>query len=146
MKGKRPQVIYWDTSAILSALLKDDNSEQAKKYIDLDAVHLISSLALAETYAVVTRLRRDRLLTDVLVETVCEILVTGPWRQLKIGPGIVEIKTLAIKWPLRGADLWHLATAKTLQSELPELLLLTFDKKLHSAASGEDLSPSDCLL
>ena len=36
MKGKRPQVIYWDTSAILSALLKDDNSEQAKKYIDLD--------------------------------------------------------------------------------------------------------------
>lgn len=140
MKGKKPQVIYWDTSAILSTLLQDDHSEQALRYAGLDAIHLISSLAVAETHAVLNRLRRERLLADILIEAALEALETGPWRQLKIGPGAAEIKKLAQKWALRGADLWHLATAKTLQPELPELLLLTFDKRLYFAASGEDLA------
>jgi hypothetical protein len=35
------------------------------------------------------------------------------------------------KWPLRGADLWHPATAKNLLNELPELVLLTFDSSLE---------------
>jgi hypothetical protein len=40
---------------------------------------------------------------------------------------------------LRGADLWHLASAKTLQEELPELILLTFDDQLMNAVTGERL-------
>jgi hypothetical protein len=46
---------------------------------------------------------------------------------------------LATKWPLRGADLWHLAAAKSLQTELPELAFLSFDLKLAAAAKGEGL-------
>ncbi|MGH2424940.1 MAG: hypothetical protein ACRDF1_01465 [bacterium] len=42
-----------------------------------------------------------------------------------------------MKWSLRGADLWHLCTAKSLQSELPELRILTFDARLATAARGE---------
>jgi hypothetical protein len=41
---------------------------------------------------------------------------------------------------LRGADLWHLALAKTLQADLPELGLVTFDEALAEAAVGEGLS------
>jgi hypothetical protein len=41
--------------------------------------------------------------------------------------------------PLRGAGLWHLATAETLPSDLPELTLLTFDARLAAAAEGEGL-------
>jgi predicted nucleic acid-binding protein len=139
MKLKSPRVIYWDSSAVLSILLQDDHSEQALRYAGLDVIHLISSLAVAETHAVLNRLKRERLLADILIEAALEALETGPWRQLKIGPSAAETKKMAQKWPLRGADLWHLATAKTLQFELPELLILTFDKRLYSAASGEDL-------
>jgi hypothetical protein len=64
-----------------------------------------------------------------------EVLKKGPWRQLKIVPDTAEIKVLAKKWPLRGANLWHLATAKTLQRELSELLVLTFDNRLYYAAN-----------
>jgi len=40
---------------------------------------------------------------------------------------------------LKGADLWHLATAKTLQEQIPELVMFTFDDRLRVAAEGENL-------
>jgi predicted nucleic acid-binding protein len=49
------------------------------------------------------------------------------------------IKALSQKWSLRGADLWHLAVGKTLQNQIPELELLTFDKRLRIAAKKEHL-------
>ena len=36
---------------------------------------------------------------------------------------------------------WHLATAKSLRSKLPELVFLTFDSKLEDAARGEGMLP-----
>jgi hypothetical protein len=36
--------------------------------------------------------------------------------------------------------LWHLAAAKSLQRDLPEIFLLTFDDKIEVAARGEDLT------
>lgn len=134
-------VVYWDTSAIISALFKDAYSEVASAWARKEGVHLISTLAVAETYAVISRIQRERFLADVLVEAAIEALENGPWRQLYIGPKEEYIKKLASKWPLRGADLWHLATAKTLQAEIPELIMLTFDRRLNTAAHGEKLSP-----
>jgi len=49
------------------------------------------------------------------------------------------VEKLSKKWPLRGADLWHLAAAKALQREFSELYVLTFDKRLGKAAKGEGL-------
>lgn len=77
---------------------------------------------------------------DVLTEAAIEALHQGFWRRLHMGPQWVQISRLALKWPLRGADLWHLATARSLQEQLPELVLLTFDEKLETAARGEGLS------
>lgn len=68
-----------------------------------------------------------------------ESLEEGPWRRLYLTPDWDEFKSLAHKWPLRGADLWHLATAKTLQKRIPEFYLLTFDNRLMVAAMGEGL-------
>jgi|LSQX01.3.fsa_nt_gb predicted nucleic acid-binding protein len=140
MKFIDPHIIYWDTSAVISTLFQDEHSEQALYYAGLEGAHLISSLALAETHAVLNRLRRERLLNDILFAAAVESLETGPWKHLKIVPDDTEIKVLGKKWPLCGADLWHLAAAKTLQEEFPELLLLTYDNRLHLAASGEDLA------
>lgn len=140
MKPSFASVIYWDSSAVLSTILQDSHSEQALYYAGCNAVHLLSSLTLAEVYAVLHRIKRERILTEILVERSLETLESGPWRKLTIGPDASELKILASKWALRGADLWHLATAKTLQFEIPELMILTFDQRLYQAAAGENIS------
>jgi len=133
-------VIYWDASAILSALFKDRHSNEAQNWANQkNNIHLMSTLAYAETCAVVSRMQRDGILADIVIKAALEILEGGHWRHTNTWPEWKIIQPLSLKWPLRGADLWHLATAKTLQNELPELLLLTFDSRLNAAALGEGM-------
>ena len=139
MKNDTQSVVYWDSSAILSALFKDARSEEAIEWSRKKGVHLISTLAYAEVCAVITRLKRERILADVLVMAAFEALDLGPWRHLNISPDWELIKALSQKWSLRGADLWHLAIGKTLQNQIPELELLTFDRRLSAAATKEYL-------
>lgn len=140
MPRNDPHVIYWDASALLSALFKDRYSDEAQKWAQQeDSIHLISTLAYTETCAVIARIQRDSLLADLLIEAALEILEGGPWHHLNAWPEWKIIRPLSVKWPLRGADLWHLATAKTLQKQLPELFLLTFDNRLNTAALGEGM-------
>jgi hypothetical protein len=68
-----------------------------------------------------------------------EAIATGPWRFINLSPRPGEIAKLSSKWPLRGADLWHLALVVSLKLHLPELTLLTFDTRLQVAAQGEHL-------
>jgi len=127
-------IIYWDASAILSILFQDAHSEEARRWANQKDVHLISTLAYAEVYAVIHRIRRERILADVLIKAACEALKEGPWRHLNMSPTWQSMRFLSSKYALSGADLWHLATAKTLHKQVPELTLLTFDNKLRVAA------------
>lgn len=135
-------VIYWDSSAVLSVLFKDAHSTAAAKWAARGDVHLLSSLAHAEIWAVVSRMKREGFLPEAGVEDVRVRLEGGPWRYLSIAPDRKMVVPLAMKWSLRGADLWHLAAAKSLQTRLPEIYLLTFDKTLEVAARGEGLTLS----
>ena len=139
MHNNNPVVVYWDASALLSALFKDRHSEEAINWSRREGVHLISSLSCAEVYAVISRIRREGLLADVLINAAYESLEEGPWRRLYLMPDWDDFKSLSQKWPLRGAGLWHLVTAKTLQKRIPESYLLTFDNRLMVAAVGEGL-------
>jgi len=130
---KSAQVIYWDSSAILSALFTDANSKTAKRWADEKGVHFLSTLAYAEVSAVIARMKREHLLAETLVKAAFEVLDNGPWRKIHTWPEWKIVRTLAAKRPLRGADLWHLATVTTLRKEFPELTLLTFDKRLKKA-------------
>lgn len=132
-------ILYWDASAVLSVLFKDSRSDEALLWTRKNAVHLISTLAYAEVSAVIARLKRERILANVLVDAAFEALEGGPWRRLNIWPDWDELKILSLNWSLCGADLWHLAVAKTLQPQLPELMVFTFDKRLRTAAEGESL-------
>lgn len=134
-----PPVLYWDTSAVMSVLFKDKHSEKAQSLADYAGVHLISSLGYAEACAVLARINREGALADILVNAAYEVLETGPWRRLHISPVWEDLRDLSTKWLLRGADLWHLAVAKRIQKELPELSLFTFDERLKSAAQGEGI-------
>lgn len=141
MNAVDKSVLYWDSSAVLSVLFQDEHSPVALKYVNHSgAVHLISSLALAETYAVISRVRRERLLADLLIRATVETLETGPWREIRVMPVRSELWGLGARHPLRGADLWHLALVKTLAGELPELRVLTFDRHLLKAAGEEGLA------
>ena len=139
MAEAEAQVTYWDSSAILSTLFRDGHSEQAQEWSRSEGVHLLSSLAHAETCAVIARMRRDRLLADILLHAAFEAFEQGPWHRLAFLPAWADVQSLAERWPLRGADLWHLACAVGLREHLPELKLLTFDDRLKLAARGEEL-------
>lgn len=133
-------VTYWDSSAVLSTLFRDKRSEEATARARGPAIHLLSSLAWAEVHAVIARIERERALASVLLDAAREVLESGPWRRVNAFPDWKLVQSLASRWPLRGADLWHLAAAKSLQIDLPELTLFSFDSRLVSAAQGEGLA------
>jgi len=133
-------VVYWDSSAVISALFKDPNSRRAKTMAERAGLHLLTTLAYAEINAVLARMKRENILTEVLFQSAHEILDRGPWRRISIAPEWKLTRRLAAKHHLRGADLWHLATAISLKSELRELSLLTFDQRLKTAAALEALA------
>ena len=138
-KGKSQVVIYWDASAILSTLIKDIYSEEAQEWARQKGTHLFSSLAYAEVIAVISRMQRERVMSVVFVEAAIEALENGPWRRLYYGPTWNLMIELSQRWSLRGADLWHLSTAKSICEQLPEVKILTFDKRLKVAAQGEGI-------
>jgi predicted nucleic acid-binding protein len=137
--GNNLWAIYWDASAVLSVLFKDSFTDDAQMWAQKKGFHFMSTLTYAETCAVIARMQRERILADILIKASFEALEEGPWRRLTILPEWIVARSLSAKWPLRGADLWHLSAAKSLQKELPELLLLTFDNRLQKAAQGEGL-------
>lgn len=139
MTRPKSSVIYWDTSAVLSSLFRDEHSDAALAHAGEPGIHLISSLAWAEVHAVIARIERERKLASVLLDAAMEALDSGPWRRVKVSPDWHVMRDLARAWPLRGADLWHLALAKSLRSDLPELRMLSFDTRLNAAAQGEGL-------
>lgn len=136
---KNQVVIYWDASAILSTLIKDIHSKKAQEWAHKEGAHLLSTLAYAEVLAVLSRMKRERVMADLLVEAALQTLESGPWRRLNSGPEWNLMAALSEKWPLRGADLWHLSTAKSVREQLPELKVLTFDNRLKAAAHGEGI-------
>ena len=137
MDRRRYYYIYWDTSAILSALLKDSHSEVALKWIRKEGLHLLSTLAYAEVISVLDRMEKERILTGVLAQSALQALLEGPWRFLNLSPAREYMDFLRGKYLLRGADFWHLALAMTLKEDIPELMVLTFDKKLREGTEKE---------
>lgn len=132
-------VIYWDTSALLSYLFKDNHSDLVVRTSRQKGVHLLTSLSVAEVYTVISRIQRENLLAAITIEALFDMLERGPWSRLNIVPDSLSMRELAGRWPLKGAGLWHLATAKTLQREFPELMMLTFDRELARASRGEKI-------
>ena len=130
-------VIYWDASAILSILVEDKHSAEAIKIEKRKGIHLASTLGFAETYAVLKRMNHENVLTDVLYATVLESLEDSVIRRINVQPDWKIMQELSTRHVLKGADLWHLAAVKTIQPELPEVSVLSFDKQLSNAARKE---------
>jgi len=142
MVGQVAPVLYWDSSAVIAALLPDPHHDEAKPWADRPSAHIISTLTWAEVLAVISRVERDGKVPPTAAEAAREEISRPPWARVQESPDWVILRELATKWPLAGPDLWHLALAKTLQQEQPELRLLSFDARLSRAAAGEGLAAS----
>jgi predicted nucleic acid-binding protein len=135
--------IYWDASAVLSALTADAHSRRVATHLRREAAHLLSTLALAESLSVLCCMAAAGELPAAGAQRAAEGLVAIPWTTLELQPDRGRIAELATHHRLRGGDLWHLALALTTRAELPELRLLTFDRRLASAAEAEGLALAD---
>ena len=133
-------MVYWDTSAVLSSLFTDDHSLLAQYRANRDGFHFLSTMAYAETCAVIAGMLRERRIAKIAAEVAMEAFHEGPWRRVNAQPAWIHIDALPKKWVLRGADLWHLTLAKSLRDHTPELMLLTFDERLKVSAQGEGLA------
>lgn len=133
------RLVYWDASAVLSWLLADANSARAERASAVGA-QLLSSLAFAEVQAVLARIERRGADAAALAARGRLLLEAGGWRELSAEPDRGVVLEMAARWRLRGADLWHLALAKTLWNERRELVLLSFDAALAAAAEGEGMA------
>jgi predicted nucleic acid-binding protein len=133
-------VVYWDASALVSMLVEDRHSAAARRVAgDAASSHFVSSLALAEAHAVIGRLVREGILAPERLRDVRARLSGGPWRETRVHPDAGRLGDLALRHPLRGADLWHLAAALALAELLPGVELLSFDEPLGAAAAAEGL-------
>lgn len=132
-------VIYWDASGLISALMRDEHSERAIAYANIATTHLVSSLSWAEAHAVIGRIERDNPADAPWCSAARTAIADAPWRHAYVVPSWDRVQELARLYPLRGADLWHLAAAKTLQADLPELTFVSFDQRLTAAAASEGL-------
>jgi predicted nucleic acid-binding protein len=139
MKNPAPVAVYWDPTSVLSALFKDSNSEKALSMSKKEGVHFFSTLCYAQVCSVLNRIKKEKKLKEVLIDVAFDTLKTGPWRRLNIWPKWAALIALSEKWPLKSSSLWHLASAKTLQKQLSELTLFTFDEELKKAAREEGL-------
>ncbi|MDA8345716.1 MAG: type II toxin-antitoxin system VapC family toxin [Thermaerobacter sp.] len=138
--GDAEGVLYWDTSAVLSTLMADRHTDLAVRQLRSQATHLLSSLAWAEAHAVLSRLRREGGASEHGFRAAQGLLAQGPWQRISSSPDWAVTRAIAVRWHLRGADLWHLAMAKSLQRDLPEITMLTYDVALQEAAMGEGLA------
>ena len=131
--------VYWDASAVISVLAEDTHSREAAKHLEASRAHLLSTLAYAEVLAVLGRLRRGRTVAAGPLDASLAALQNGPWHRITVVPTWDSTYRLAQKWPLRGADLWHLATADSLRRDFSRVRLITLDQNLREAAIGEGL-------
>lgn len=132
-------VLYWDASAVLSVLCQDDHADAALTLLEASRTNLLSSLTWAEVHSVLNHMLRLQGLTPDFLALFSESLERPIWTKIFGSPDWVLTKSLASRWALKGADLWHLAEAKTLQQEVPEIKVVTFDVRLQTATAGEGL-------
>lgn len=80
------QVIYWDTSATLSAFFIDKHSETARRWAAEPAEHLISSLAYAEACSVIRCMARDGIVPQSVAAATIKAIEQGIWRRINAVP------------------------------------------------------------
>jgi predicted nucleic acid-binding protein len=134
---------YFDTSAIVKLYIAEKYSSRVVKHLNhLDGV-ATSRIAYPETLAAFARLQRENLLTPVEHKNAqnqfrkdwSSYIVRNVDRAIS-----VQTTILIQKYPLRGFDSIHLATALDFAAIIEKQIhFICFDKILNRAATSEKL-------
>jgi uncharacterized protein len=146
-------IYYLDTSALVKAYVEEDRSDDVEDLIEetrdpgTTTRVFASRLAYPETASAIARRQREGGLTrqeaQLLYGAVTDDF-TGPARPYEIVEAtaavIDEAATLVQRYPLRGFDAVHLATALLLHQAAPgAVTLAAADRRLLDVATAEGL-------
>jgi predicted nucleic acid-binding protein len=131
---------YFDSSAIVKLLKRERRHEEVEHLWTSSALAFASRLTPIEVIAALGASHRNHeVSTTALAEL--EQMASGFRRELVVVELSDEVEALARhlapRLALRGADAVHLASALALED--PDLVLATWDRRLHAAARAEGL-------
>jgi predicted nucleic acid-binding protein len=134
-------MIYLDTSALIKRYIWESGSEQVRQLFRDNVTIITSKIAYAETYAAFARRMREGHLARVRYGQVCRLfeLEWPAYLIVEVRDEVLHLsRDLIKKYPLRGFDALHLASAKSLRQQLKTPI--TFggaDQRLLESAKAE---------
>lgn len=134
-------ILYLDTSALVKRYFRESYSDEVIFQWERATEIVISSVAYAETLAAFYRKKRETGLKKEIVRK----LIDGfrlDWKsfiRVEVNQGLDDyLDRVLEKYPMRGFDAIHLASAVLVQERLKErILFVCFDEILLKAARGE---------
>lgn len=136
-------MIYFDTSALVKRFVTEEGSDRVERLIAEAAAVATAKIAYPEIYSGLTRKWREKDLSRSDYELACRQLEMD-WEsyvRIDLDDAILQIsRDLIRRYPLRGFDAVHLASAAYLQKALGEpIAFVAADKRLLEAAQKESL-------
>jgi predicted nucleic acid-binding protein len=134
---------YFDTSALLKRFTVEKGTPLVQKLLSSDQKSATATIAYAEVYGALSRKNREKQLTATQYHLTCRQFEED-WNnyvRVELRENVLRTaRRLIQKYPLRGFDTIHLASALTLKSDLGEqMVFIAADDRLLSAAKSESL-------
>ncbi len=141
--GNRPVILYLDTSALVKRYFLEPYSEDVISRWKSATQIITSSVAYAETMASMYRKKRESDLADTRIRKIADTFYQD-WEsfiRVEVNDNLNGyIDRVLQKYPLRGIDAIHLASAMVIHEKLPEgFVFVCFDDRLARAAQSEGL-------
>jgi len=138
---------YFDTSALIKRFVEEAGSTRVEAILAADPLLATSKVAYAEVHAGLARKLREKALTAAAYRRTSRSF-DADWRayvRVDLADALLlDVRELVRRHPLRGFDAIHLASAKRLQEQLAEeIVLIASDERLLTAAQAEGLSTID---
>jgi predicted nucleic acid-binding protein len=134
-------VRFWDTSALVPLLVREDATAAAQALHRADPVLIVAWTTVVECASAIARAERDQLLTQDEAAAALARLddLARVWREVEPANDLRDVARRLLRvHRLRAADALQLAAA-TLAAEQrpPSLALVTLDDRLETAALRE---------
>ena len=139
-------ILYLDTSALVKRYVRESASDLVIAFWNQAEEIVTSSVAYAETMAAFHRKKREGDATDDVIQKALDSF-QEEWVgfiRIEVNDGLNNhIRKVIGKYPLRGFDAIHLASAILVHERLPgNLSFACFDQRLLEAARKEGLKVS----
>ena len=136
-------ILYLDTSALVKRYFQEPFSDDVLSRWKLAAQIVTSSVAYAETMASMYRKKRESDLADTLIRNIADTFHQD-WEsfiRVEVNDQLNGyINRVVERYPLRGLDAIHLASAIVIHERIPEDFVFScFDDRLARAAQSEGL-------